>query len=410
LNRPVVWIPLAAVVVALIVWVLPSLLTREPDVRGAEQHKAIADVRTGLIAMLVALGAVGGLSYTARTYRLAQIAQLTGRFQDASKQLGEEHPTVRLAGLYAMAQLADEWTQQRQTCVDVLCAYLRASREPQDQPEQGGGPTDQDLSVRRAAVGIIASRLRTGPKSGWHGCDFDFTEASMDVGDFGGVSFLTGRFTFDRVRFSGPVSFDGARFAGAAVSFRGAIFEAQSEVTFHHAHFTAGSVTFDGATFSGGAVRFTPAELVSPCRITFEGARLGAGGSVLFDGTLRGPEVSFAGALFVRGAGEVSFAATFVNRVSFDGAEFHRTVRFDGAVLSGAELSFEKAKLDAGGTLTFVGAQCAGASFLLGGVVAMGGRMDLTGADGTPDLRGTEQDELSWLVTNLESNAAGDPD
>jgi hypothetical protein len=79
-------------------------------------------------------------------------------------------------------------------------------------------------------------------------------------------------------------------------------------------------------------------------------------------------------------------------------------------VLSGAELSFEKANLDAGGMLTFVGAQCAGASFLLGGVLATGGRIDLTGADGTPDVRGAQRDELSWLVTNVESNAASDPD
>ena len=30
---------------------------------------------------------------------------------------------VRLAGMYAMAGLADDWKENRQTCVDVLCAY-----------------------------------------------------------------------------------------------------------------------------------------------------------------------------------------------------------------------------------------------------------------------------------------------
>jgi hypothetical protein len=47
------------------------------------------------------------------------------RFTTAAGQLGSETPAVRLAGVYAMAGLADDWTDQRQTCIDVLCAYLR---------------------------------------------------------------------------------------------------------------------------------------------------------------------------------------------------------------------------------------------------------------------------------------------
>ena len=32
--------------------------------------------------------------------------------------------------MYAMAGPADNWKQNRQTCVDVLCAYLRMPYEP----------------------------------------------------------------------------------------------------------------------------------------------------------------------------------------------------------------------------------------------------------------------------------------
>ena len=49
------------------------------------------------------------------------------RYQDAASQLGHEKAAVRLAGVYAMAGLADDWRAQRQQCVDVLCAYLRMS-------------------------------------------------------------------------------------------------------------------------------------------------------------------------------------------------------------------------------------------------------------------------------------------
>ena len=48
------------------------------------------------------------------------------RFATAAGQLGSDKPPeVRLAGAYALAGLADDWEENRQTCVDVLCGYLR---------------------------------------------------------------------------------------------------------------------------------------------------------------------------------------------------------------------------------------------------------------------------------------------
>ena len=55
-----------------------------------------------------------------------RIRTLNERFATAADQLGSDKPpAVRLAGVYAMAGLADDWPENRQTCVDVLCAYLR---------------------------------------------------------------------------------------------------------------------------------------------------------------------------------------------------------------------------------------------------------------------------------------------
>ena len=44
------------------------------------------------------------------------------RFTAITAQLGDAQPAVRLAGVHAMAGLADDWQENRQTCVDVLCA------------------------------------------------------------------------------------------------------------------------------------------------------------------------------------------------------------------------------------------------------------------------------------------------
>jgi hypothetical protein len=50
---------------------------------------------------------------------------LNERFTTIAAQLGDAQAAVRLAGVHAMAGLADDWEENRQTCIDVLCAYLR---------------------------------------------------------------------------------------------------------------------------------------------------------------------------------------------------------------------------------------------------------------------------------------------
>src|SRR5690349_410467 len=56
---------------------------------------------------------------------------LNERFATAADRLGSDKPpAVQLAGVYAMAGLADDWEKNRQTCVDVLCAYLRMPYVP----------------------------------------------------------------------------------------------------------------------------------------------------------------------------------------------------------------------------------------------------------------------------------------
>ena len=65
-----------------------------------------------------------------RTLAEQRTRTLNERFATAAEQLGSDKPAVRLAGVYAMAGLADDWEENRQTCVDVLCAYLRMPYEP----------------------------------------------------------------------------------------------------------------------------------------------------------------------------------------------------------------------------------------------------------------------------------------
>jgi hypothetical protein len=65
-----------------------------------------------------------------RTLAEQRTRTLNERFTTAAEQLGSDKPAVRLAGVYAMAAgLADDWEENRQTCVDVLCASCTSATQ-----------------------------------------------------------------------------------------------------------------------------------------------------------------------------------------------------------------------------------------------------------------------------------------
>lgn len=52
--------------------------------------------------------------------------RLTDLYVKAVEQLGSDKPAVRHGGLYALERVAQNNPDQRQTIVDVVCAYLQA--------------------------------------------------------------------------------------------------------------------------------------------------------------------------------------------------------------------------------------------------------------------------------------------
>ena len=224
---------------------------------------------------------------------------LNERFATAAGQLGgDKPPAVRLAGVYAMAGLADDWPQNLQTCVDVLCAYLRLPYDPD--PGDDVAPAERaaywaDREVRHTVIRVIAAHLQAGAAVSWKGLDFDFTGVVFDGGDF-----TTAEFS------GGTVRFTGAKFSGGEVSFLGAKFVGSS-VSFVEAEFSGGTVYF-GAEFSGGEVSFVDAEF-SGGEVYFTGAEF-SGGEVYFIGTkFSGGEVSFTAAHSTSTAGSSAAAS-----------------------------------------------------------------------------------------------------
>jgi hypothetical protein len=89
------------------------------------------DVVKIVLAVVAGLGASVGLTVSYRRQRGEEAGAFTSRYTAAAEQLGHEKAAVRLAGVYALARLADEWAPQRQTCIDVLCAYVRMPYDPE---------------------------------------------------------------------------------------------------------------------------------------------------------------------------------------------------------------------------------------------------------------------------------------
>src|SRR4029453_4968151 len=117
---------LAAGVAVATVWLLPIVLTRHPAISDpADRHKAITDTRTGLVAMLAAIGAAGGLAFTARTYRLSREGHITDRYSKAIEQLGSDKIEVRLGGIYALERLMRDSPADQPTIMEILAAYVR---------------------------------------------------------------------------------------------------------------------------------------------------------------------------------------------------------------------------------------------------------------------------------------------
>jgi len=152
-------------VLVLVVWILPWWLTEYPHVSSpVDRHRAVTDTRTGLVAMLAAIGAAGGLAYTARTYRLSREGQRTDRYSKAVEQLGDEKVEVRLGGIYALERLMRDSRADQPTIMETLTAFVRqhSPRSPgQDLLARSSPPS----KPRRPPVDVQAVLAGLGPRN-----------------------------------------------------------------------------------------------------------------------------------------------------------------------------------------------------------------------------------------------------
>jgi uncharacterized protein YjbI with pentapeptide repeats len=291
-----------------------------------------------------------------RTLAEQRTRTLNERFDTVAEQLGSDKPpAVRMAGVYAMAGLADDWQDHRQMCVDVLCAYLRMPYEPgpgDDAPVEKRLAFQASREVRHSVIRVITAHLNGTMPVSWRGLNFDFAGAVFDGGDFSGAKFSGGTVNFSNAEFSGgTVNFAGAEFSGGTVNFAGAMFSG-ARVNFFLAKFSGAMVNFAGAKISGGTVGFGYAGF-SGGPVNFSSAKFSGAAVNFFHSKFAGQSPKFTGA-DISGGMVFFHAAEFSGgTVSFSRAEFSsETVDFTGAEFSGGTVGFAGAEFS-GGTVDF---------------------------------------------------------
>lgn len=360
----------------------------------------VQDVISTTVTVLTLIGAVLAALYAYRkqlldegTSHRADSTQLTERYAKAAEQLGHEQAAVRLAGVYAMARLADDWPEQRQVCVDVLCAYLRM---PYETDPAGPGFRHGEREVRLTIIRTIRSHLQDpSAVTTWCGLDLAFTGATFDGGDFSGSTFTGGRIDFFGSTFcGGRIDFSRSTFSGGEVFFRGSTFSAAEidftgstysggRVDFSCSTFAGGEAHFSRSTYSGGGVGFTGSTF-SGGRVYFESSTY-SGGHVHFShSTYSGGHISFERSKFT--GGEVSFSASMFSgsNVSFADCTYDSGwVFFSDSTLSAGQVRFDRSKFR-GGEVSFASLQFTGSHVSFAASTYQGGEISFYESDVHP--------------------------
>jgi hypothetical protein len=170
---------------------------------------------------------------------------LAKRYQEAATQLGHDKAAVRLAGVYAMARLADDWPEQRQSCVDVLCAYLRMPIHHETTQAVEG-----EKQVRIAILRLIGDHLQASRPINWCDCDFDFSYAELPVIEWSEPTFRK-RPDFSHAHFADLVSMDNPTFEQGVAFVFGRF---AGPVRIHRARIAGGDVVLYGADLRAGVL------------------------------------------------------------------------------------------------------------------------------------------------------------
>ncbi len=285
------------------------------------------------LTILGGIGAIGYLVIKFRERSALEREEANEKLVRAVQQLGDTSPQVRIAGVYALADVADTYEgPYHQRVVDILCGYLRTDRLPKDTNGQTlyatnkdrtpnhDHPLSTDGAVESTILTVLANHLRSTTEADinkkndpgpWSHCNLDLHGATLtETLNF----FRThiGRLNAQNARFFGRTNFHQATFT-EDVAFIGAAFE--REAKFDSAKFRQNSY------FGNAIFRQTP----QFTGITFEQ-------NTHFDGSVFKDAANFWHSTF-EGTSYFTYT-TFMGKVFFTCSVFMQCVTFDHATFA----------------------------------------------------------------------------
>lgn len=185
-----------------------------------------------ILAIVGGVGAVGYLVIKYRERSDAESSKVDQRLLEAVTQLGSDSPQVRIAGVYALADIADTFQgPYKQRVVDILCGYLRTDRSDGDaqQSDTSAPIRFLDAAVESTVLSVIGSHVDRwcSVTRSWSECNFDIHGAVLHEDIPFGETRWEGIFNAKRIQILGQADFSEAWFDHGP-DFSKALFDARA--------------------------------------------------------------------------------------------------------------------------------------------------------------------------------------
>jgi hypothetical protein len=163
---------------AIILWVLLGLFSYTllsaiwgpgewPDRLFSGWHRIEGNRLDQVKTILTTIGGIGGVGYLVIKYRersASEQGEADEKLLHAVQQLGDSSAQVRIAGVYALANVADTYGDSHIQCViDILCGYLRIDRTceglKEDSSTNDKSPSFIDGPVESTILTVLANHL-----------------------------------------------------------------------------------------------------------------------------------------------------------------------------------------------------------------------------------------------------------
>jgi hypothetical protein len=187
------------------------------------------------------------------------------RFSAAAEQMSSVNAAARVGAVYTLATLADEFGEERdrasqQTCVDMLCAYVRMSSPPKEVQPSSEPEIRFDregTEMTRAIFSVIREHCNGHlvEHASWSSRRFDFRGAHIREADLTGLQLSQGVLDFSGATVWGELNLTKGMWSSGEVTMIGTSFNPGSVLNLADTVIDGANVRLLESSFAGSNIR-----------------------------------------------------------------------------------------------------------------------------------------------------------